>query len=353
MFSLHGPVLAAIRLDATSAEPLRQAAYFALHYQKDLHVCHILPDMGVLHTLFPMWNEEGYLKELMSEDGVMDAMVTLTLQTLGYTQTAKHYWVERGSIYAAVLQVAKEAKAGMIVVGEGGGKQHLSQTAERIVRYAPCPVLVARESGKGAVLAATDYSDPAMPALEAGACEADHRRAELVLLHSLDVIPAVIPAGPEMIQVFTWNEIAREVCTFSGEQRQVCLNAYLARNNQSHENTQEGLTKALKMSPTAEVVAEEMTKAVPQSGIFQELQRLSSRRLDECVTQYQAVRGILAHGPAGTAIVEAARDLPAELVVVGTHGRSGLQRFFLGSVSEKVIREAHCSVLVVRLTSST
>ncbi len=353
MFSLQGPVLAAIRLDATSAEPLRQAASFASHHQADLHVCHILPDMGVFHTFFPRWKEDGYLKELMGEDEILDTMMTLTLQTLGHTQTAKHYWVERGSIYAAVLQVAKEAKAGMIVVGEGSGRQHLSQTAERIVRYAPCPVLVARESGKGAVLAATDYSDPAMPALAAGACEAGHRQTELVLLHSLDVASAVIPAGPDMIQVFTWDEIAKEVGTLSGEQRQACLNAYLARKNQSRENSQEGMTKALKMSPTAEVVAEEMTYAVPYNGIFQELQALSSRRLDECVARYQASRGILAHGPAGTAIVEAARDLPAELVIVGTHGRSGLQRFFLGSVSEKVIREAPCSVLVVRLATST
>jgi nucleotide-binding universal stress UspA family protein len=47
--------------------------------------------------------------------------------------------------------------------------------------------------------------------------------------------------------------------------------------------------------------------------------------------------------------VEAAAKLDAELIVVGTAGRTGLDRFMLGSVAEAVVRTAPCSVLVVRL----
>jgi nucleotide-binding universal stress UspA family protein len=47
-------------------------------------------------------------------------------------------------------------------------------------------------------------------------------------------------------------------------------------------------------------------------------------------------------------IVETARDAHADLIVVGTHGRTGVSRFFLGSVAEKVVRHAPCSVLVTR-----
>ena len=43
-------------------------------------------------------------------------------------------------------------------------------------------------------------------------------------------------------------------------------------------------------------------------------------------------------GPPATAILETARTLPAELVVVGTIGRTGLSRFALGSVAEAVVR---------------
>ena len=54
-------------------------------------------------------------------------------------------------------------------------------------------------------------------------------------------------------------------------------------------------------------------------------------------------------GPAAGSIIEAAATLPAALVVVGTHGRTGLARWVLGSVAERVMRQAPCSVLVVPL----
>ncbi len=47
-------------------------------------------------------------------------------------------------------------------------------------------------------------------------------------------------------------------------------------------------------------------------------------------------------------IVRIARDWGADLIVLGSHGRSGLKRALLGSVAEGVLRGAHCAVLVVR-----
>lgn len=47
-------------------------------------------------------------------------------------------------------------------------------------------------------------------------------------------------------------------------------------------------------------------------------------------------------------IVKAAADTSADLIVTGTHGRSGLARFFLGSVAEKVVRIAQTNVFVAR-----
>jgi nucleotide-binding universal stress UspA family protein len=48
-------------------------------------------------------------------------------------------------------------------------------------------------------------------------------------------------------------------------------------------------------------------------------------------------------------ITHAARDWPADLVVIGSHGRGGIDRVVLGSVAEGVARHARCPVLVVRL----
>ena len=48
------------------------------------------------------------------------------------------------------------------------------------------------------------------------------------------------------------------------------------------------------------------------------------------------------------AIVEAATVWPADLIVIGSHGRTGLDRFLLGSVAESVMRHAPCSVEIVK-----
>jgi nucleotide-binding universal stress UspA family protein len=47
-------------------------------------------------------------------------------------------------------------------------------------------------------------------------------------------------------------------------------------------------------------------------------------------------------------LLDVAEQGKADLLVVGSHGRSGLGRFLMGSVSEKALRHAHCSVLVMR-----
>jgi nucleotide-binding universal stress UspA family protein len=59
-------------------------------------------------------------------------------------------------------------------------------------------------------------------------------------------------------------------------------------------------------------------------------------------------RAVLRTGPAASTIAETAKDEGADLLVVGTHGRSGLDRLILGSVAERVVRLASCPVLVVK-----
>jgi nucleotide-binding universal stress UspA family protein len=53
-------------------------------------------------------------------------------------------------------------------------------------------------------------------------------------------------------------------------------------------------------------------------------------------------------GDARSVIVDEARDWQADLIVVGTHGRTGLKRWLLGSVAQAVVGHAPCSVEVVR-----
>ena len=56
----------------------------------------------------------------------------------------------------------------------------------------------------------------------------------------------------------------------------------------------------------------------------------------------------LVEGDPKSEIIDAANKWHAHMIVLGSHGRTGLSRFLLGSVSQAVVRHAHCSVEIVR-----
>lgn len=64
------------------------------------------------------------------------------------------------------------------------------------------------------------------------------------------------------------------------------------------------------------------------------------------------VETILMLGKPFVEIIQAAKEKNADLIVLSTHGRSALEHILLGSVTEKVVRKAHCPVLTVRSGSS-
>lgn len=61
-----------------------------------------------------------------------------------------------------------------------------------------------------------------------------------------------------------------------------------------------------------------------------------------------AIERRLEEGDADTAILQVAEELKSDLIVIGTHGRTGLKRLLMGSVAEKVVRTAKCPVLTVK-----
>ena len=89
--------------------------------------------------------------------------------------------------------------------------------------------------------------------------------------------------------------------------------------------------------------------AVPPPELLLEM-RVTLRTTLEQVMARAGVKGeaLILDGSPATELVSSAEELGAELIVVGTHGRTGLIRLALGSVAERVIRSAGCSVLAVR-----
>jgi nucleotide-binding universal stress UspA family protein len=76
------------------------------------------------------------------------------------------------------------------------------------------------------------------------------------------------------------------------------------------------------------------------------------KQIDKLVAKAKAagarVRGLLLEGTPADRIVRAARSYHTDMIVIGTHGRTGLARVFLGSVAERVVGTAPCPVLTVR-----
>ena len=60
------------------------------------------------------------------------------------------------------------------------------------------------------------------------------------------------------------------------------------------------------------------------------------------------VRSVLLTGEPASEILRYLRENPFDLLVVGTHGRTGVRALLLGSVAERLVREAPCQILVVR-----
>lgn len=293
MLQLDRPILAAVAFDESTDEVLRQADALARSHKVDLHICHVLPELYAVRPLFPQLHLDDALKLAELEASVRDALLKRIQEVLRGDPGGMDLIVAQGTAHAGILRAAETIGAGIIVVGgktNPEGRALLGGAAERVVRYAHCPVLVARPSPAGRVLAATDFSDPALPAIEAAASEARRRETELAIIHVVELLPLVLSTGDGVVQGVLPID-----------------------------------------------VSEQLTAACQQ-------------QLDECVHRFEARGGgLLRHGSAAPAILNAAVQLPAQLLVIGTHGRTGLSRLALGSVAEAVVRAAPCSTLVVRL----
>ncbi len=92
---------------------------------------------------------------------------------------------------------------------------------------------------------------------------------------------------------------------------------------------------------------------VPDSGaILQHQADVAQARLEEICASLRAhgvnCQAIVEHGVVYKAIVDAAKRIQASLIVISTHGRTGLAHVLIGSVAERVVQHSACPVLTIR-----
>jgi nucleotide-binding universal stress UspA family protein len=101
--------------------------------------------------------------------------------------------------------------------------------------------------------------------------------------------------------------------------------------------------------PALMIVPDQIAK--PES-FWDEMHRAALERLDELLRRVTE-RGVMARihmqeGPPASVVVKVSRELPADLIVMGTRGHTGLKHVALGSVAERVVRLAPCPVITLR-----
>lgn len=282
------PVVVAVDLSEQAVLALQQGDALARQQGVPLYVVHALPELYSVHPLFPQLNIQEAFAFSEFEPKAAAAVQAYVEQAISRAPEDYQILLASGSPHHVIVEQAQHVQAGTIVVGASGHgvASVLGRTVRRVVRHAPCDVLVVRPGADGMVMTGTDFSEHAKLAVTRAAREAQRLSKPLGVVYSLDFIPPGV-ALPGV---------------------DVPMPSLSALDNVRAE------MKRMLADEAAGVGAE----------------------------------GILKEGPAAHGLVEVARERGASLIVVGTHGRTGLGRLALGSVAETVVESSPCSVLVVR-----
>jgi len=102
------------------------------------------------------------------------------------------------------------------------------------------------------------------------------------------------------------------------------------------------------MPSAPDVVLASMTFEEIRARLSEEAEQLTRAAAERVAAPSIMVETDVRQGDPRTAILDAADEWKADLIVVGSHGRTGLQRLVMGSVAQSVVAHARCSVEVVR-----
>ncbi len=270
---------------------VRVALALAVPARARLYLLHVVEPYPVYVKMrFPTTPTQTLLEEIIKK---MRTQLTERVHGSEFSQVQAEVDVRSGKPFVELISVCRQWKGDLIVVGasERGEGRFLGSTSERLLRKSPAPVLVARRDlsvGPKTILIPVDFSTCAKQAAHEALALIRGYGGRAVFLHVLDIqyiYPAAYGADPGLIPPVTPEELEPDWQEFLQD---LPLGGGLLWEKQTRE------------------------------------------------------------GRAAQTIADAALEVGADLIVIGTHGRTGIAHLLLGSVAEQVLRLAPCSVLTVR-----
>lgn len=290
-------ILVPIDLSEESYRALEFAVPLAQRFGAAVHVVYVYEGTGQpsIATAPVLWSDVELARRLAGE----------AQRRCGAHLPSEHCHIRLGKPFQEIVATAKELEADLIIIASHGhtGFKHLTlgSTAEKIVRHAPCPVLVVREAARGPIKTASegivlekilvpvDFSECAKEGARYASVFATRVGAELLLINVTHP-PDYTAADPTIVPP-DWPQLVET--------------ARLA----------------------AEDELDEMVNFLPLVGISADTE--------------------VAVGTPIEKLVEATARPDIDMVITSTHGYTGLRHVLLGSTAEQLVRLARCPVLVV------
>jgi nucleotide-binding universal stress UspA family protein len=281
-------------------QALAHAVFLAEKYGAEIHVLHVI-------TIFEdqpsvVSNEIAETKEMVRKlEDIAEKQLNKLLDSHSSNDIKIITEIKRGlSAAPAILEYVSDKQIDLIVMGTHGrrglGHLLLGSAAEEVVRLAPCPVFTIRELKEpkpvmqvNNILVPIDFSNHSEKALTYASEIAQSYNAQLQVLHIIEetMHPAFSVTGKSSI-----------------------------------------------------------FDLVP--GIKEDSKKRIAKMLEKFVSDKVKSKVFIQGGRAANDIIKFAKENSTDLIVIATHGLTGLEHMLLGSVTEKVVRMAHCPVFTVK-----
>jgi len=283
-----------------SKQAFPQALFWAEKYGAELHLLHVITmytdDPYDPSFDFPSLKEYCIHLEKAADDKAEKMIQKHTINKAKIIKVQKRGYSPSGII----LEYANDKKIDLIVMGTHGrhglGYLFLGSVSEEITRFAHCPVYTVREQKiakpiekLNRILVPVDFSDHSKKALAYAKVFCKEYDAKLEILHIIEdrIHPALYATGKASI-----------------------------------------------------------------FDLIPDIKEKSSKMISDMVQEVQGpeveVKIKIAEGVAAREILKYAEQNKIDLIIISTHGRSGLNHFLLGSVAEKIVRRSICPVFTVK-----